>query len=243
MKDQHPFTGASEILSMEAEHLSLWRAFIRVFAPLLPPGGRILDFGCNRGGMLLLMFQEGGRAAGSLQPSLAVGIDVDTPPMRAHLEESARAVRGRYPLIFTTTSPRHFSGQFDLAVSHEVVYLLPDLHRTFAEIASALTPGGSFCLTTGCHAENPLYPLWRTSFEAHGIEAHEHDVAQYEGALLASGFRRVHAGRLRLTTDEYDAWILRRGTEDPNPAWFPSATAERDYYTKIGKLLLTAERG
>jgi hypothetical protein len=73
--------------------------------------------------------------------------------------------------------------------------------------------------------------------------AHEHDTAEYEGALLASGFRRVHADRLRLAPDEYDAWIGQRGTEDPNPAWFPGAAAERDYYTRVGKLLLTAERG
>jgi SAM-dependent methyltransferase len=248
MNDLNPFTDASEILSMEAEHLPLWRAFIRAFAPLLPPGGRILDFGCSRGGMLLVVFEEGadatgGGAAATFRPSLGVGIDVDARPMCAHLEASARAVRGRYPLLFTTSSPRRFPGQFDLAVSHEVVYLLPDLRRTFAEIALALTPNGRFCLTTGCHAENPLFPRWRASLEQSGISAHEYTVTDYEGALLSSGFRTVHIDRLRLTPDEYDSWILERGANGPNPAWFPSAAAEREYYTGIGKLLITAERG
>ena len=243
MSDETHFTDASSIDSMEAEHLPLWRAFLRIFAPFLHPQIRILDFGCSRGGLLSLVARETAAQAGSGFPSLGVGIDVDTPAMRAQLARAAESARGLYPLLYSTGSPRDFPGQFDLVISHEVVYLVPDLKQAFDDIFTSLVPGGRFCFATGCHSDNPLFPRWRTSLGALGVELHERSSAEYEAALQVSGFVHIRRDRLALTLDEYEAWIRDRGSIAPNPKWFPSPSAERRYYTQVGKLVLTAQKG
>jgi SAM-dependent methyltransferase len=159
------------------------------------------------------------------------------------LTDSAEANRGRGPLLLTTSSPRSFPGQFDLVVSHEVVYLLPDLARTFADIHASLARGGHFCLTTGCHTDNLLFPGWRASLATQGIVAQEYSMADYEAALRDAGFSHIQRDRLRLSPDEYEAWIRHRASAEPNPAWFPSSSVEKRYYTQVGKMVLTAQKG
>jgi SAM-dependent methyltransferase len=241
MNDHRPFTDPDSISAMEAEHLPLWRAFIRSFAHLLVPGARVMDFGCNRGGLLVLLCREGVGGAAPAPLSLAVGIDVDTSAMRRIVADAAAASRG-HPIVFTTGSPGRFSGQFDLVVSHEVVYLLSDLPGAFSEIHASLARGGHFCFATGCHLENPLFAQWREALAAEGIAAFERTIDDYEAALHAAGFHRVARDRLLLTRDEYGAWTAARASRAPNPAWFPSSAVEEHYYTEIGKAVLTAQR-
>ena len=243
MSDRQPFTDPDSIASMESEHLPLWRGFIRLFAHLLVPGVRVMDFGCSRGGLLVLICRHGAQVSGSGVPLLGVGIDVDEPAMRNRLAEAAQAARGKHPLVFTTSAPGAFPGQFDLVVSHEVVYLLPNPAEVFAGIHASLAPGGHFCFTTGCHLENPLWPLWKTSFATLGITEFERGIADYEAALRSAGFGAITRDRLLLPKAEYDAWVRSRGSIEPNPEWFPSASAEEEYYTRTGKMVLTARKG
>ncbi len=114
---------------------------------------------------------------------------------------------------------------------------------TFAGIHASLAAGGHFCFATGTHTDNPLFPRWRASLAAMGVAAHAYSIADYEAALRSAGFSRIQRDRLRLTPAEYDAWVRERESSDPNPAWFPSSTAERRYYTRVGKMVLTAEKG
>lgn len=251
MSGDAAFTDPDSVLSMEAEHLPLWRAYLRTFSHLLVPGVRVMDFGCNRGGLLTLLCRETAQGSPAACPGIGVGIDLDTPGVRTILAQAARAVRAmgatresrdRYPLLFTTSPPVSFPSQFDLVVSHEVVYLLPDVGETFAGIHTALDSGGHFSFTTGCHEENPLFPTWTASFEALGITAHEHSEAYYESALRDCGFIDVQRDRLRLAPEEYDAWVRSRESVAPNPAWFPDAAAEKEYYTRIGKMRIVARK-
>jgi SAM-dependent methyltransferase len=198
-----------------------------------------MDYGCNRGGLLALLCREAVNARVSL--SLGVGMDVDTPAMRAILAGAAIAFR-RYPLLFTTGSPRRFPEQFDLVVSHEVVYLLADLPGVFSEIHASLGRGGHFCFATGCHLENPHFAKWREGLASEGITAFERTIDEYEAALHAVGFHQASHDRLLLTREEYAAWTATRPSSAPNPAWFSSAAAEEHYYTEVGKAVLTARR-
>jgi SAM-dependent methyltransferase len=234
MNGSAPFSDPEEVLSMETEHLPLWRAFARLFAPLMLPGVRILDFGCNRGGLLSLLCREEQGIA------LAAGIDVDTPAMRSILEQASERNGGR--LLFSTASPKRFPGQFDLVISHEVVYLLPDLERTYTRIRTALAPGGHFCFCTGCHTENALFPLWKQSFEPMGVRVYEYGMEDHETALRAAGFREIRRDRLLLSREEYEAWVRDRGSSEPNPAWFPDSSFEEEYYTRVGKMVMTARK-
>lgn len=51
--------------------------------------------------------------------------------------------------------------RFDLAFSHEVIYLLPDLAAHAEEIRTVLKPGGVYYLAIGEYAENPLWDRWK----------------------------------------------------------------------------------
>ncbi|MDM7914625.1 MAG: class I SAM-dependent methyltransferase [Candidatus Eisenbacteria bacterium] len=242
MTAPEPFTDPEAIDRMEAEHRPLWSAFVRSFSPLLFPGARVLDFGCSGGGLLRLLFER--QTEGAIpEIALAAGIDVDEPAMRTVLARAAGRPPRDLPIVFTTGRLAAFPEQFDLVVSHEVVYLLPDLRETFAEIRAALRDQGHFCFTTGCHTDNPLFARWRRSLEAEGVAVHARAADAYERALRDAGFIEIRDDRLRLREEEYAAWAAARGTAQPNPAWFASSAEERDYYVRTGKLLLTAQRG
>jgi SAM-dependent methyltransferase len=238
MSETPPFTDPDDVDSMEAEHLVLWRAFLRACSPLLVSGARVLDFGCSRGGLLSLLSRSD--TEGRLL-SLGVGIDVEAPAMRSLLARAAERNRG-LPLLFSTSNPRSFPNQFDLVLSHEVVYLLRDLRASFADIYSALASGGHFCFTTGCHTDNPLYPRWRVSLEALGLTLFDYAARDFEAGLRVAGFSRIHLDRLRLSPGEYREWVRKRDPAAPNPAWFAGPSEEEDYYVRIGKLLVTAQK-
>lgn len=253
MNERPPFSAPDEMAAMEAEHLPLWRALLRLLHPLLPPSARVMDFGCNRGGMIALLCRGDPEVPDMGEPRLAVGIDVDTPAMRAILARAAEAAEaaaaaapaaagGTAPALFTTAAPASFPGQFDLVISHEVVYLLEDLDQTLAGIHASLARGGRFCFATGFHTENPLFQRWRASFAAMGVVAYARSMKEYEAALGRAGFRDIMRDRLLLTRSEYRSWVAQRPSREPNPAWFPGAAEEEEYYTETGKMVLTAHR-
>ena len=51
-------------------------------------------------------------------------------------------------------------GDFDMAFSHEVLYLLGDLPAHAAGLLAALKPGGSYFAVVGVHAGSPLMSAW-----------------------------------------------------------------------------------
>ncbi|MFN8176849.1 MAG: methyltransferase domain-containing protein [bacterium] len=223
---------------MEAEHGPLWAAFLRALSDLIAPGVRVMDLGCNRGGLLAVLAGGYEKMWSGVQPGLAVGVEIDTAPMRALL----RAVPPRSDVLFTTAGPRSFPGQFDLVLSHEVVYLLPDLTEVFADLHEALVDGGYVCITTGGHVENPLYERWRSALTRSGVRAQPYRETDYEESLRGAGFGKLRRERLLLTEDEYDRWVSTRPERAPNPDWFPSAAEERRYYVGFGKPIFIAQR-
>ena len=219
MADRGWFGDPSVIESMSAEHLLLWRSLFRACRAHLTPGVRVLDFGCGNGGMLAYLLNGDGREWLGCDPGLAVGID-----------------------RFSSAPASAFPGQFDLVLSHEVIYLLADLVSTFREIHASLRPGGVAALATGCHEENGLYPKWREAFEKVVVLAYQYRVEDYVRALENAGFGRVVTTRLLLTRSDYEEWVCLRGDAKPNADWFPDAAAECRYYTETGKPLIFATR-
>lgn len=232
------FADAEVARQMELEHGPLWAAFLRAVSGRIFPGIRVMDFGCNRGGLLSVLTRGFEDIFPGVRPGLAVGLDVDTPAMRALI----RSADPRPDLLFSTAGPRSFPGQFDLVLSHEVVYLLSDLPAIFAALGDALVDGGHACIATGGHVENPLYERWRASLERSGVHAQLYREADYEDALRSAGFREIRRKRLRLTDPEYERWVATRPERAPNPDWFPSAGEERRYYVEFGKPIFVARR-
>jgi SAM-dependent methyltransferase len=109
----------------------------------------VLDAGCNRGGFLRLLNDEA---------SIREGFGYDPAPGAI---EDARRLAGDRPLTFETSEsvPKGWSG-FDVAFSHEVLYLLHDLRSHAAALYASLVPGASYFATIGVHADSALMTTW-----------------------------------------------------------------------------------
>jgi SAM-dependent methyltransferase len=146
--------------AMEDEHGFLWRALLDT-VDLDLAGARVLDIGCNRGGLLRMVADRWPIAEGA-------GYD----PAAGAVEDAVARTGGR-PLRFAVadTVPAGWAG-FDVAFSHEVLYLLDDPALHARAVHSALAPGGVYYAVTGVHRGSPLMVDWhRANAAALGLPA------------------------------------------------------------------------
>jgi SAM-dependent methyltransferase len=139
---------AGEDEVMEDEHGFMWRAMLET-ADIGLSGKLVLDAGCNRGGFLRLLCRE---------CEIAAGCGYDPAPGAI---SDARRLAGACPLTFEVadTVPPGW-GRFDVAFSHEVLYLIEDLTSHAAAIHRALRPGGVYYAVMGVHAAAPTMAEW-----------------------------------------------------------------------------------
>jgi SAM-dependent methyltransferase len=143
--------GAAEDEAMQDEHGFIWRAILDTI-DIDPAGRRVLDAGCNRGGFLRLLVDRAGIRAGYGYDPASGAID------------DARRLAGDRPLTFETAAsvPPGWV-EFDVAFSHEVLYLLPDLPSHAAAMWAALHPGAPYFAVMGVHAGSPLMSAWHAA--------------------------------------------------------------------------------
>lgn len=136
--------------SMAEGHEPAWHSLISYVQEKDISGKRVLDFGCNRGGFLKVLYQ-------ALPYKDALGVDI--------AEESvayANQNKGKTPCSYVHSRALENEKEgFDLAFSHEVVYLLPDLQAHAKEMNAVLKKGGVYYLAIGEYAENPLWERWK----------------------------------------------------------------------------------
>jgi SAM-dependent methyltransferase len=140
--------------AMQDEHGFLWRALLDTVDVDLT-GARVLDIGCNRGGLLRMVADRWPIAEGA-------GYD----PAAGAVEDAER-LAGSRPLRFATaeTVPAGWEG-FEVAFSHEVLYLLEDLGAHAEDVHGALAPGGVYYAVTGVHRDSPLMAAWHAEHSA-----------------------------------------------------------------------------
>jgi SAM-dependent methyltransferase len=133
---------------MQGEHAFVWEAMLDTIDVDLA-GKRVLDAGCNRGGFLRLLIDRCGIAEGLGYDPAAGAID------------DARRLAGERPLTFEAADrvPEGWN-DFEVAFSHEVLYLLHDLDGHAKGIFDALAPGGVYYAVMGVHAACPLMVEW-----------------------------------------------------------------------------------
>jgi SAM-dependent methyltransferase len=143
--------GATEDAAMQDEHGFLWRAMLNTIDIDLV-GRRVLDAGCNRGGLLRLLVDEF---------TIAEGYGYD--PASGAIDDARRLV-GQRPLTFETadTVPDGWA-EFDAAFSHEILYLLHDLASHAAATFAALSPGAPYFAVMGVHAGSRMMSAWHGS--------------------------------------------------------------------------------
>jgi SAM-dependent methyltransferase len=142
---------AAEDEAMQDEHGFVWLAMLETI-DLNLPRKRVLDAGCNRGGFLRLLADKCGIAEGFGYDPAAGAID------------DAKRLAGDRPLHFQAadTVPTGW-GNFDVAFSHEVLYLIHDLPAHAASIFDALAPGGVYFAVMGVHTRSPLMAEWHSA--------------------------------------------------------------------------------
>jgi SAM-dependent methyltransferase len=164
--------------AMNDEHDHLWRQLILHVEEDCLAGKEVLDYGCNQGGFLRLLFEmkpfRRGTGADIALESLAI----------------ARQKAGRLPLDFIRAPDlKDRAAAYDVAFSHEVLYLLPDLGAHAALINRALKPGGVYYAAIGCHTGNPLWQRWRDVIAAYSnVKVQDYSLDDYAHAFFDTGF-------------------------------------------------------
>ncbi len=181
---QHPWTIATwnrnpaEEEAMGAVHAPIWRRMIDVSVPHDLHDSTILDYGCNQGGFLRMLYDR--------HPfKSAVGIDIAR-------ESVARAdlLKGHRPIDYKITDSAASVGRsFDYAFSHEVLYLLENLAAHANDMKAALRPGGAYVAAMGCHTDSAVWPRWRKLIaDTSSIPLFDHSLDAVAQAFSATGF-------------------------------------------------------
>ena len=183
-------TDPAEEDAMNHEHGPFWRRMIALLVERDLFGKSVLDFGCNQGGLLRLLYHSHGYAE-------ALGVD-----LAADSIARANALAGPVPARFEVRdSLAGLEGRFDVALSQEVLYLLPDLDRHAREIHACLKPGGVYYAGIGCHTDNPEWPRWRALIEPRSnLPVQSYSLDDFNRAFAGAGFK-VYAQQYRI--DEF----------------------------------------
>jgi len=164
--------------AMGAAHAPIWRRMIDVSVPDDLRDATVLDYGCNQGGFLRLLYDRHPFRAG-------VGIDIAR-------ESVARAelLKRQRPIEYHAGSSAAALGRtFDYAFSHEVLYLLHDLAAHASDIRAALRPGGAYVAAMGCHTDSAVWPKWRKVIaETSSIPIYDHSLDQVARVFTDAGF-------------------------------------------------------
>jgi len=164
--------------AMGAAHAPIWRRMVDVSVPHDLSASTVLDYGCNQGGFLRLLYD-------SHPFKSAIGIDIARESVgRAEL------LKGHRPIDYKVASSAASLGQtFDFAFSHEVLYLLGDLARHAGDMKAALRPGGAYVAAVGCHTDSAVWPHWRKLIaETSSIPLYDHSLEEIAKVFSAAGF-------------------------------------------------------
>lgn len=196
--------------NMADGHAPIWRHLIGQLPEQDLTTKAILDFGCNQGGFLRHLY--------ALRPfHRALGVDIAKQSVA-----KANEFKGVLPVQYETdVTLRGWDGQFDLAVSHEVIYLVEDIDAHARDLWRVLKPGGVYYAVTGCHTDNPLWPRWRELVaQRTNTVVQDRSITDYARSFGEAGFR-VFARKFAF--DGFLPYIAQ--------GWTPDFRDTLDYYT------------
>lgn len=145
-----------------------------------PPAPRvILDVGCHRGGLLHALARR-------FAPAELFGIE-PLAGARAAATRLLEGEAGRVTLLEPSRWGEIETGSVDLVTSHEVLYLEPDLEDFMRRVRRVLAPAGVAYVVLGSHAENPLWPAWKSSLVEAGHRVYDHAPLEIMAASSSAG--------------------------------------------------------
>lgn len=168
----------SEEDAMYDDHYYLWCQMIEHMKEDTLSGRSVLDFGCNQGGFLRLLYD--------LKP-FENGLGVD---LASNSIEKANSLVGNKPLDYQLPDyPISNKLKFDVAFSHEVLYLLDNLDEHASYMKKVLSDQGVYYAAIGCHTENPSWDRWVSLISDYSnIQVHNYSLDDYARVFFDNGF-------------------------------------------------------
>lgn len=213
------FQNEAEEEGMTEDHSYLWRHLIESVSEKDFRNYQVLDYGCSRGGFLNMLY--------TMRPfRRGIGVDVATQSLAI-----ARQRHGNLPVDFIKPHQMcRAAGSTDIAFSHEVLYLLPDLESHAACMARTLKNGASYYAAIGCHTGNPLWMQWRKLIaDATSLPVYDYSLDDYARAFQKAGMR------VEMKAFQLPDFVLIK----PDNAYFPKATDSLHYHTDV-KIIIRA---
>ena len=196
--------------AMGQAHAPIWRRMVDVSVPHDLSASTVLDYGCNQGGFLRLLYD-------SHPFKSAIGIDIARESVgRAEL------LKGHRPIDYKVANSAASLGRtFDFAFSHEVLYLLQDLAAHANDMKAALRPGGAYVAAMGCHTDSAIWPHWRKLIgETSSIPIYDHSLEDVAKIFSQAGFT---VGVRPLALDAFMPVTV-------GSSYFPKITDQLRYY-------------
>jgi ubiquinone/menaquinone biosynthesis C-methylase UbiE len=185
---------------MERSHAPFVRPAFQRLA--LRPDAWYLDIGCGNGYTVRW-------AAEAAPQGQAVGIDLSSEMIAL----ARRLSTGFENVAFHQCAfPAHQLPRdgFDIILSMEVFYYLPDMAAALEETRRLLKPGGRFACLVDFYGENTASHSWP---EDVGVEMTLLDAAGWRRALEAAGLEVIDQDRIRLSPDEAsEPWKATEGS-------------------------------
>ena len=190
--------------SLPAANETFWSSLLELIDDDANPSPRtVLDVGCHSGGLLDALIRR-------FAPSQVFGIE----PLAWARAESARrlaSVDATVTLLDPSQWEQVPTGELELVTSHEMLYLEPDVPGFMRRLHRVLSSEGRAYVVLGCHAENPLWHVWKSPLKAAGRTVYDHHPLEILEAAFAAGLT-ASVQPLRRA-----GWI----TYDPRQADFP----------------------
>ncbi len=122
--------------SLEEDHVDFWQDVLNNVIDQSLTHKNVLDFGCNRGGLLKMLHE-------TFSLNKGVGVDI--------AQESINVANSRIqnePIKYLAlTDLSQFQEEFDIAISTAVIYLIQDIKNHAQQIYGALKPNGVYYVT------------------------------------------------------------------------------------------------
>ena len=79
---------------------------------------------------------------------------------------------------------------YDVAFSHEVLYLLPDLNAHAAQMYECLKQNGVYYAAIGCHTDQPQWDEWVSLISSYSnVPVQSYSLDDYANAFIDQGFK------------------------------------------------------
>ncbi|MBA8778846.1 methyltransferase domain-containing protein [Staphylococcus schleiferi subsp. coagulans] len=139
---------------------------------------KVLDFGCNQGGLLRLLYD-------TIPFQQGVGIDLAKVSL-----EKAKEMAGNRPLQFyLTDTPTDVKQRFHTVLSTSVLYLIEDVYAHAEAIKAVLEPNGVYYATFSDVTNNPSREYMAETINKYGATpSQDHTLKYVVDSFVQAGF-------------------------------------------------------